>query len=110
MPEQKNPIIKKALVSVSDKTSLKEFCSELSKLDIEIISTGGTLKFLVFFAVLFRFLFVVFIVLGIIYIYQLDSIFLVIAIVPTKKVKIPPAGLEPATSRLEVGRAIQLRH
>ena len=47
MPEQKNPIIKKALVSVSDKTSLKEFCSELSKLDIEIISTGGTLKFLV---------------------------------------------------------------
>ena len=36
--------MKRALVSVSDKTNLVEFVSELVKLDYEIISTGGTKK------------------------------------------------------------------
>ncbi|AWB43393.1 bifunctional phosphoribosylaminoimidazolecarboxamide formyltransferase/inosine monophosphate cyclohydrolase [Paenibacillus sp. CAA11] len=34
--------IKRALVSVSDKTGIVDFCRELSKLGVEIISTGGT--------------------------------------------------------------------
>ena len=34
--------IKRALVSVSDKTGIVDFCRELSQLGIEIISTGGT--------------------------------------------------------------------
>ncbi|MDD5634962.1 MAG: bifunctional phosphoribosylaminoimidazolecarboxamide formyltransferase/IMP cyclohydrolase [Candidatus Omnitrophica bacterium] len=34
--------IKRALISVSDKTDLDEFTKELNKLGIEIISTGGT--------------------------------------------------------------------
>lgn len=34
--------IKRALVSVSDKTGIVEFCRELSALGVEIISTGGT--------------------------------------------------------------------
>ncbi len=38
--------MKRALVSVSDKTGITEFCSELVALDFEIISTGGTLKIL----------------------------------------------------------------
>ncbi len=44
-----NPIsykIKNAVVSVSDKTGIIEFCSELQNLGIEIFSTGGTLKHL----------------------------------------------------------------
>ncbi|MCL2717697.1 MAG: bifunctional phosphoribosylaminoimidazolecarboxamide formyltransferase/IMP cyclohydrolase [Lachnospiraceae bacterium] len=32
----------RALISVSDKTGIVDFCKELRKLDIEIISTGGT--------------------------------------------------------------------
>ncbi len=36
--------IKTALISVSDKTGIIEFANELSDLDIEIYSTGGTLK------------------------------------------------------------------
>jgi len=36
--------IKRALISVSDKTGLIELAVELDKLGIEIISTGGTLK------------------------------------------------------------------
>jgi phosphoribosylaminoimidazolecarboxamide formyltransferase/IMP cyclohydrolase len=35
--------IKRALVSVSDKTGLVEFCKGLSELGIEILSTGGTM-------------------------------------------------------------------
>ncbi len=35
--------VRRALVSVSDKTGLVEFAQALSKYDIEIISTGGTL-------------------------------------------------------------------
>ncbi len=37
-------IIKRALISVSDKTGIVEFASALSKLNIEILSTGGTAK------------------------------------------------------------------
>ena len=36
--------IKRALISVSDKTGLVEFARRLSELKIEIISTGGTLN------------------------------------------------------------------
>ena len=36
--------IKRALISVSDKTGLVELARELDQLDIEIISTGGTMK------------------------------------------------------------------
>ncbi|MFZ5980509.1 MAG: bifunctional phosphoribosylaminoimidazolecarboxamide formyltransferase/IMP cyclohydrolase [Candidatus Zixiibacteriota bacterium] len=36
--------IKRALISVSDKTGLEELVRELDKLGIEIISTGGTLR------------------------------------------------------------------
>ena len=38
--------IKRALISVSDKTGIIDFARELSKLGIEIIATSGTLKFL----------------------------------------------------------------
>ncbi len=37
-------MIKRALISVSDKTGIIDFASELIKHDIEIISTGGTAK------------------------------------------------------------------
>ena len=39
-----DPVIKRALVSVSDKTGIVEFCRELNGLGVEIFSTGGTLK------------------------------------------------------------------
>ncbi len=39
-------IIKRALVSVSDKTGVVEFVKELSRYDVEILSTGGTAKLL----------------------------------------------------------------
>lgn len=38
--------IARALVSVSDKTGIIEFCQQLSDLGVEIISTGGTAKLL----------------------------------------------------------------
>jgi len=38
--------IKRALVSVYDKTGIVEFCKGLRKLDIEIIATGGTTRLL----------------------------------------------------------------
>ncbi|MDI6802998.1 MAG: bifunctional phosphoribosylaminoimidazolecarboxamide formyltransferase/IMP cyclohydrolase [Bacteroidota bacterium] len=41
----KNPIIiKKVLISVSDKTGIVEFAKQLMRFGVEIISTGGTLK------------------------------------------------------------------
>ena len=44
MAQTANPKIKRALVSVSDKDGIIDFCSSLSNdLGIEIISTGGTL-------------------------------------------------------------------
>jgi phosphoribosylaminoimidazolecarboxamide formyltransferase/IMP cyclohydrolase len=39
-----NKKITRALVSVSDKTGIVDFCRELSQLGIEILSTGGTAK------------------------------------------------------------------
>ena len=39
--------VKRALVSVSDKTGLVDFCRGLNELDVEIVSTGGTAKLLV---------------------------------------------------------------
>ncbi len=36
--------IKKALISVSDKTGVEEFAKQLKKLGVEILSTGGTAK------------------------------------------------------------------
>ena len=39
-----NKKITRALISVSDKSGIVEFCQELSQLGIEILSTGGTAK------------------------------------------------------------------
>lgn len=36
--------VKKALISVSDKTGIVEFAKGLHELGVEIISTGGTMK------------------------------------------------------------------
>ncbi|MFQ6007396.1 MAG: bifunctional phosphoribosylaminoimidazolecarboxamide formyltransferase/IMP cyclohydrolase, partial [Candidatus Zixiibacteriota bacterium] len=36
--------IKRALISVSDKTGVENLCLHLQELGVEIISTGGTLK------------------------------------------------------------------
>ena len=38
--------IKRALISVSDKAGILDFAKELNKLDVEILSTGGTAKLL----------------------------------------------------------------
>jgi phosphoribosylaminoimidazolecarboxamide formyltransferase/IMP cyclohydrolase len=38
--------VKRALISVSDKTGILEFAKELDKLGVEILSTGGTAKLL----------------------------------------------------------------
>ncbi len=38
--------IQRALLSVSDKTGLAEFAKGLAELGVEIISSGGTAKFL----------------------------------------------------------------
>jgi phosphoribosylaminoimidazolecarboxamide formyltransferase/IMP cyclohydrolase len=39
-------IVKRALVSVSDKSGIVEFCKQINELGIEILSTGGTAKLL----------------------------------------------------------------
>jgi phosphoribosylaminoimidazolecarboxamide formyltransferase/IMP cyclohydrolase len=41
-----NKKVTRALVSVSDKSGIQEFCRELDRLGIEILSTGGTAKLL----------------------------------------------------------------
>ncbi|ORU89404.1 MAG: bifunctional phosphoribosylaminoimidazolecarboxamide formyltransferase/inosine monophosphate cyclohydrolase [Cycloclasticus sp. symbiont of Poecilosclerida sp. M] len=41
-----NTSITRALISVSDKTGILEFCQQLNELGVEIISTGGTAKLL----------------------------------------------------------------
>jgi phosphoribosylaminoimidazolecarboxamide formyltransferase / IMP cyclohydrolase len=41
-----NKKITRALVSVSDKTGIVEFCRGLSQLGVELLSTGGTAKIL----------------------------------------------------------------
>ena len=38
--------IKRALLSVTDKSGLKEFAEFLHSRPVEIVSTGGTMKFL----------------------------------------------------------------
>ena len=38
--------VKRALISVSDKTNLDKFIKGLNKLGVEILSTGGTAKFI----------------------------------------------------------------
>ena len=38
--------VKRALISVSDKEGLEDLAKELSSLDIDILSTGGTKKFI----------------------------------------------------------------
>ncbi len=38
--------IKRALLSVTDKSGLKEFAEFLHSRQVEIVSTGGTMKFL----------------------------------------------------------------
>ncbi len=40
------PAIKRAILSVTDKTGLVEFAQELAKMNVELISTGGTAKLL----------------------------------------------------------------
>ena len=48
MAQVASPKIKRALVSVSNKKGITEFCSSLSNdFGVEIISTGGTLKTLI---------------------------------------------------------------
>lgn len=39
--------IKRALISVSDKSGVVEFAKELEKRGVEILSTGGTAKLLI---------------------------------------------------------------
>ena len=46
MAKSEPQIVRRALISVSDKTGVVEFARELSKLDIELLSTGGTAKLL----------------------------------------------------------------
>jgi phosphoribosylaminoimidazolecarboxamide formyltransferase / IMP cyclohydrolase len=43
-PSTGNPKIKRALISVSDKTGIADFAKALAKMKVEIYSTGGTLK------------------------------------------------------------------
>lgn len=43
---QQNRIIRRALLSVSDKTGIVEFAKSLSQRNVEILSTGGTAKLL----------------------------------------------------------------
>ena len=46
MAEQKNSPVRRALISVSDKTGIVEFAQALSQRGVEILSTGGTYKLL----------------------------------------------------------------
>ena len=39
-----NKLITRALISVSDKAGVVDFCRELHQLGIELLSTGGTAK------------------------------------------------------------------
>ena len=44
MTTEKSAAIRRALISVSDKTGIVPFAKALHKLNIEILSTGGTYK------------------------------------------------------------------
>lgn len=46
MPSSKRQPIRRALISVSDKSGVVEFARELNKLNIELLSTGGTASLL----------------------------------------------------------------
>ena len=46
MTTEKSAAIRRALISVSDKSGIVPFAKALNKLNIEILSTGGTYKLL----------------------------------------------------------------
>ncbi len=46
MTSQSYRPVKRALISVSDKAGIAEFCQELANLNIDLVSTGGTAKLL----------------------------------------------------------------
>ncbi|MDX1757211.1 MAG: bifunctional phosphoribosylaminoimidazolecarboxamide formyltransferase/IMP cyclohydrolase [Marinobacter sp.] len=46
MANQVNPPVRRALISVSDKTGIVEFAKALTKLGVELLSTGGTFRLL----------------------------------------------------------------
>ncbi len=46
MPENSTPVIRRALLSVTDKTGIVDFARELSAMGVEILSTGGTFRLL----------------------------------------------------------------
>ena len=46
MSNQPTAVVRRALISVSDKTGIVEFAQQLNVLSIEILSTGGTYKLL----------------------------------------------------------------
>ena len=46
MPNSDPRLIQRALISVSDKSGIVDFCSKLSQFGIELLSTGGTFKLL----------------------------------------------------------------
>ena len=46
MSNQPTTVVRRALISVSDKTGIVEFAQQLNALNIEILSTGGTYKLL----------------------------------------------------------------
>ena len=46
MSNQPTAVVRRALISVSDKTGVVEFAQQLNALNIEILSTGGTYKLL----------------------------------------------------------------
>ncbi|MCB1841780.1 MAG: bifunctional phosphoribosylaminoimidazolecarboxamide formyltransferase/IMP cyclohydrolase, partial [Halioglobus sp.] len=46
MNDQQLVRVRRALISVSDKTGIVEFARELSAMDVALLSTGGTYKLL----------------------------------------------------------------
>ncbi len=46
MPEHPSPVVRRALLSVTDKSGIVEFAQALSSMGVEILSTGGTFRLL----------------------------------------------------------------
>ena len=46
MSEQESVVVRRALISVSDKNGIPEFAAALHQMGVEILSTGGTYKLL----------------------------------------------------------------
>ncbi len=46
MSQRKMVVVKRALISVSDKSGIVEFATALSNMDVELLSTGGTYRLL----------------------------------------------------------------